>query len=324
MADFDVFNGDADGLCAVHQLRLAEPRRAELITGVKRDVRLLSRVQAQAGDNVAVFDVSLAQNCADLQRLLTRGVHVRYFDHHFAGDIPVHPLLEPHIDTDADVCTSSIVDRLLQGRFRAWAVTAAFGDNLQNTACELAKPLCLSDGDLGQLRMLGECLNYNSYGESEADLYYPPAVLYRSMAPFRDPLAFVAERPEVDCLDTGMREDLDRARRTEPTSTWSGGEAYVLPSVAWCRRVAGTFANVLAREEPSVMHAVLAPRRAGGYTVSVRMAEHASLTAEQLCREFPTGGGRVRAAGINELPEQELQPFLARLRAITERENRGR
>jgi hypothetical protein len=28
---FDVFNGDADGLCALHQLSLAEPRAARLV-----------------------------------------------------------------------------------------------------------------------------------------------------------------------------------------------------------------------------------------------------------------------------------------------------
>jgi len=50
MRDFDVFNGDADGICALHQLRLAEPRAADLITGVKRDIALLKRVPAGAGD----------------------------------------------------------------------------------------------------------------------------------------------------------------------------------------------------------------------------------------------------------------------------------
>ena len=49
---FDVFNGDADGLCALQQLRLAEPRAAELVTGAKRDIELLARVDAQAGDEV--------------------------------------------------------------------------------------------------------------------------------------------------------------------------------------------------------------------------------------------------------------------------------
>ncbi|HTN65634.1 MAG TPA: acetyltransferase, partial [Burkholderiaceae bacterium] len=35
MKHFDVFNGDADGLCALHQLRLAAPLDAVLITGIK-------------------------------------------------------------------------------------------------------------------------------------------------------------------------------------------------------------------------------------------------------------------------------------------------
>ena len=47
--NYDVFNGDADGLCALHQLRLANPALAELVTGVKRDIKLLDRVKAGAG-----------------------------------------------------------------------------------------------------------------------------------------------------------------------------------------------------------------------------------------------------------------------------------
>jgi len=47
---YDIFNGDADGICALHQLRLEEPRDAELVTGVKRDIKLVGRVNAAAGD----------------------------------------------------------------------------------------------------------------------------------------------------------------------------------------------------------------------------------------------------------------------------------
>ena len=46
MAYIDVFNGDADGLCALHQLRLADPQNSTLITGVKRDIDLVKQVQA--------------------------------------------------------------------------------------------------------------------------------------------------------------------------------------------------------------------------------------------------------------------------------------
>jgi hypothetical protein len=59
---FDVLNGDADGICALQQLRLAEPLasgQSELITGVKRDIQFLKRVKATAGAVVTVLDVSL-------------------------------------------------------------------------------------------------------------------------------------------------------------------------------------------------------------------------------------------------------------------------
>lgn len=36
MAFFDVFNGDADGVCALHQVRLHCPRDAVLVSGVQR------------------------------------------------------------------------------------------------------------------------------------------------------------------------------------------------------------------------------------------------------------------------------------------------
>lgn len=317
MAHFDVFNGDADGMCALHQLRLAEPRAGQLITGAKRDINLLARVPARAGDSVAVFDISLARNRTDLGRLLAAGVRVDYFDHHFAGDIPRHPLLDAHIDTSAGICTSSIVDRVLGGPFRPWAVVGAFGDNLPQTARALAQPLGLSDSDLARLQLLGECLNYNSYGESEADLNYPPAALYRAIATFVDPFDFLAQRPEFERLRAGMEQDLASARRVAPHRAWPGGDTYILPDADWSRRVAGPFANILARESPAAVHAVVTPHRAGGYEVSVRFPADAVTAADRFCREFPTGGGRKQAAGIDELPAQDLERFVARFREVT-------
>ena len=52
--NYDVFNGDADGICALLQLRLAEPLDSKLITGVKRDISLLKQVDASSGDSVTV------------------------------------------------------------------------------------------------------------------------------------------------------------------------------------------------------------------------------------------------------------------------------
>ena len=59
MRSIDVFNGDADGICALHQLRLHTPRPgAQLVTGVKRDIRLLRRVEEVVGCQLTVLDIS--------------------------------------------------------------------------------------------------------------------------------------------------------------------------------------------------------------------------------------------------------------------------
>jgi hypothetical protein len=38
-------------------------------------------------------------------------------------------------------------------------------------------------------------------------------------------------------------------------------------------------------------------------------------SADALCRDFPTGGGRAAAAGIDNLPTERLEEFIARLEA---------
>ncbi len=162
MTHYDVFNGDADGLCALHQLRLDEPRESVLVTGVKRDIALLAHVGAQAGDTATVLDISLASNRTALEALLERGVAVQYFDHHFAGELPQHAGLRAMIDTSPGVCTGILVDRYLEGRQRIWAVVAAFGDNLDGPARALAASLGLDPARLAALRELGENLGYNA------------------------------------------------------------------------------------------------------------------------------------------------------------------
>ena len=157
---FDVFNGDADGILALHQFRLQAPvPGATLITGVKRDIKLLSKISTAQDSSITVFDISLNSNRDPLLALLDQNNSVTYIDHHFAGDIPDTSQLITHIDPSPTVCTSLIVDKLLDGKYRSWAVAAAYGDNLHDSAQQAAKSLSLSSGQLTQLRELGELLN---------------------------------------------------------------------------------------------------------------------------------------------------------------------
>jgi hypothetical protein len=310
MTNYDVFNGDADGICALHQLRLDEPRESTLVTGVKRDIALLARVGAQSGDSVTVLDISLSTNRAALEALLERGVRVQYFDHHFAGDLPRHAGLSAIIDTAPGVCTGILVDRYLEGRQRIWAVVAAFGDNLDAPARALAESLSLDAGQLGALRALGENLAYNAYGETEADLIMHPATLYRTVSRYADPFRLLAEEPLVARIDAARREDLSLACTLEPEYASRRARVYLLPDAAWARRVRGVLGNELANRSPELAHAILTRDSQGGFVVSVRAPRTAPTGADALCRGFATGGGRASAAGINHLPEDALPEFV--------------
>ena len=318
MTRYDVFNGDADGICALHQWRLAHPAQSELVTGVKRDNALLARVPAQAGDEVIAFDIALPGNLDALRTLLARGVRVRYVDHHEPGSRPTHAGLEMLIDTAPDVCTSVLVNRLLDGAHRRWAIVGAFGDNLAATARRLADAAGITDkARMTRWRELGECLNYNAYGIDESDLVYRPAELFRAVQPHADPDAFIDGGPHFERLRDARRADLDRALRVAPMLDSTHACLRALPDERWSRRVIGTLANVLVERDPKRAHAVAVPVDAQRMQVSLRVPVNAATSADALCRRFG-GGGRRIAAGIDALPPQQLAAFAEALdRAMT-------
>jgi hypothetical protein len=310
MQFYDIFNGDADGICALQQLRLEEPRASVLVTGVKRDVRLLDRVTAAAGDELTVLDISLKANAGGLKRLLETGARLRYFDHHAAGEVPRHANLKAFIDTAPDTCTSLIVDRCLEGRQRVWAVVAAFGDNLPGPARRAAAALDLDGAELERLRELGEFINYNAYGDAVDDLHYHPADLFETISHYADPRDFISGEPVFEVLRDALAADTERAAALVPQVAGSGAALYVLPDAAWSRRIHGFFANQLALQHPKRAHALLVARQ-GGYTASVRAPVQNPRGADALCLKFETGGGRQAAAGINQLPEADYARFVA-------------
>ncbi|MGH8741573.1 MAG: acetyltransferase, partial [Burkholderiales bacterium] len=238
MRSIYAFNGDADGLCALQQLLLAEQfAGAELVTGPKRRIDLLKQVHAGAGDRVTVLDLSFRSNADAVIRLLAAGARVRYFDHHHAGELPAHPGLEAYVDTSAQICTSAIVDRYLAGAQRAWAVVGAFGDNLPGTAASLAAGAGLSRDELPALERLGVALNYNAYGETEDDLFFPPKELHLRLAAYRDPRDFVASDEAFRVLCGGYDSDLRRAAALLPAHASPHAALYALPQARWARRV---------------------------------------------------------------------------------------
>lgn len=311
MANYDIFNGDADGICALLQLRLAEPRDAQLVTGVKRDINLLRQVQADQGDRLTVLDISLDKNRDDLQRLLKAGAEVFYVDHHFAGEVPASASLKSLINEAPDVCTSLLINHYLRGAQLAWGIVGTYGDNLKKTAEGMAKNTDINAQQLQQLEWLGIYINYNGYGSDIAELHFHPAELYQLASQYANPLDFIVDGAQhFEQLETGYQQDLSAAQAIEPLIATDGIALFELPDAPWARRVSGVFSNDLANQNPHRGHGVLTAKSNGSYLVSVRAPLNNKRGAATLCRQFATGGGREAAAGINDLPADMLASFI--------------
>ncbi|WP_018911889.1 hypothetical protein [Thiomonas sp. FB-6] len=305
----DVCNGDADGLCAVVQWRQAEPAPALLVTGLKRDIELLRRVQARPGDRILVCDLSMQRNLAELLRLLREGAIVRYFDHHAVDAVPRHPRLRAHLDFSPSMCSSLLVDRFLRGRRRLWALVGAYGDNLAGVADALALREGLDAQRCAALRRLGEVVNYNAYGDDERDVLMAPAELYERLVRYQDPFQLLGHEPIIGRIDELRQADLEQALRLGPWREHPGARIWRLPDSAWSRRVGGSLANLLAGQRPALAHAVLRDTAAGTLAASVRAPLRAPHGAHELCRRFG-GAGRAGAGGIDVLPPGELEAFV--------------
>ncbi len=309
---YDVFNGDADGICALHQMRLAFPREAELITGAKRDIALLKRVPIGGANQVSVFDISLDTNVDALKALLENGCDIEYFDHHAAQHAFLHPYLQLHWDESPQVCSSLLVDKHLQGRFRTWAIAAAFGDNLEPVAQKLADDMSLSAQQSETLQTLGTVLNYNAYGETVADLHFAPDALYRAVHRYADPFDFVANAVEYKTLHEGYQVDAQKMQDLRPHWNAPCGAIFVLPHAAWARRISGIFANQLVAAADGRSFAIMTEQSGGDYVVSVRSGKPETHPAHRFCETFETGGGRKGAGGVNRLPAADVEHFAAK------------
>ncbi len=312
MKYIDVFNGDADGLCALVQLRRDDPQESDIVTGVKRDINLLKQVDAGEDMHVTVLDISFEKNVSDVARLLESGASIDYIDHHKTGELFQHPKLQLSVDLDANTCMSLIVDKRLNGKYRAWAITAAFGDNLFEKANSLGQQSGFTDAEIDAMKQLGTLLNYNGYGASIDDLFFHPAVLFEKLRHFDTPFEFLEQDPDTyKVLEEGYQQDLALAQKAPIVHESADTAVIKLPDEVWARRVSGVFGNDLANKYPDRAHAVLTQRLDGSYLISVRAPLNRKFGADELVSQFPTGGGRKAAAGINNLPAEMLEQFIS-------------
>jgi len=260
VADFDLFNGDADGIFSLLQLRQAEPRpEAQLVTGVKRDTQLFPRIedQVRAGDRITALDIGMARNTPSLKTVLQTGAEVFFCDHHATGDIPQHGNLTLLADASRETCTAYLIDGHLKGAKAAWAVCGAYGDNFQALAARIASDRNVSL-PLSRLRELGELVDYNAYGLTIEDLHFNPADLYKRLLAYPDPMAFIEDAPEaLEILRQGNRSDWEIAEQAREVHISNAGQILSLPASPASNRISGLFANALVDEEPDKAFAVL-------------------------------------------------------------------
>ena len=322
MADFDLFNGDADGIFSLVQLRQVDPRpEAALVTGVKRDIKLFARIadRVAEGDRITALDISMAKNTAPLTTCLERGAHVFYCDHHQTGEVPDSDRLSV-LTSDAKVtCTAFLIDGHLNHAKADWAVCGAYGDNFPTLAEAIARRAGL-DLPMGQLRELGELVNYNAYGLTPGDLHHRPEDLFQTLLAYPGPVAFMeANPPELERLKTGYGEDWEIAQSARELDVSAGGQVLSLPEGAASNRISGLFGNALVDEEPGKAFAILTELTTTdgpAYRISIR-APRARKTgsAADLAARFG-GGGRSAAAGIDALPEAQLGSFIDAFREL--------
>ncbi len=288
--NYDVFNGDADGICALLQLRKAEPRDATLVTGVKRDINLLAKVDAASGDRITVLDVSMDTNRAALDRALASAATVFYVDHHFSGDIPQHPNLTAIINEAADVCTAVLVNGHLKGRHLDWAVTGAFGDNLQRHGAHTGQGAGhFAERTWPRWKHLAPISITTAMGLHWQDLHFDPKELYLRLYAAADPLDFVHHSPDFKKLSTGYHEDMALAEGLQPLHSKPGSAVFLLPDQAWARRVSGVYSNDLATGNPAP--GSRGPHRKGQWQLPDQRARaHDQQT--RCCRAMPAISNR--------------------------------
>lgn len=309
---YDVFNGDADGILSLLQLRKYEPKSSTLITGVKRDIKLLQRAATEKNvSGVTALDISMEKNLDALHELLDRDIPVFYCDHHRTGEVPQADNLTALINLDAQICTSLLINKHIGGCYVHWAIAGAFGDNLNAQAEALALECDLQVEQIEFLKELGVLINYNGYGATLSDLHIEPAELFAQLMQYESPFDLLSDtNSPYYFLKQGYEGDASNLDVMQPSFATLSAEVYVLPYEVWARRISGVFGNQLANQSPSKAHAVLTLNANGDdYTVSVRAPLENRTGADEVCSQFATGGGRKAAAGINQLPKSEVENF---------------
>jgi hypothetical protein len=203
-----------------------------------------------------------------------------------------------------------IVNKYLNGEYQERAIVGAYGDGMEKSAKIVADRANLSKDDRAQLRLLGECINYNSYGASEEDLLFHPSPLYKLLKRRYSPFNFISNEIGVyNKLLDGYYSDINKAKTILPEVENNNISVVSLPDEPWSRRVIGVYANLLMYNNKNRAHVLMTLNKNKSYLVGVRAPYNSRKKADLLCSMFG-GSGRRGAAGINNLLELDKNNFI--------------
>ena len=86
VVQYFLFNGDADGICALIQMTSSKFSGGVFISGVKRDIQLMKNISVHDGDSILALDISLARNEEQVDLALSKGAQITWIDHHLIGE----------------------------------------------------------------------------------------------------------------------------------------------------------------------------------------------------------------------------------------------
>ena len=314
MKYYDFFNGDADGIISLHQYRMHYPQNSELFTGVKRDVKLLRHCVDIKKSKFTVFDISLLSNADYVKPILENQNTIRWFDHHEPGDTELGENFEIFVDADPNCCTNILVDKFLEGLYRPWTICGAYGDNLHEQA-EKLNP-CFDESSMSQLKEIGETLNYNGYGNEPLDLTVHPKEVYLDLKNYESPFEYRKKSKTYNKIHTQMKSDEAELSSSEILHDTKTGKVILLPNTRASIRYSGIYSNEQTTNNPDKAFAILTLVDGRNYRISIRSPKTNPYGASKLALQFPTGGGREKAAGVNELPISELNQFIEKFEEV--------
>ena len=173
----------------------------------------------------------------------------------------------------------------------------------------MAKSENLTEEQVIFLKQIGLVVNYNSYGQTVEDLFFPPEEIAKAVkACGSDIFRFTEQSDIFPTLFENFSADMSSAVCQEPYSISDNAVIYALPNEAWTHRVMGSFSNHLVSTNKGLACAIAVLNSDGTYRISVRSSINNPYGAGNLCKKFG-GGGREKAGGVNNLDASELDKF---------------